>query len=163
MDECDLSRLRVGWGSDLHRIKPGNGLHLGGVFVACPWAFEAVSDGDVLLHALVDAILGAGALGDIGDHFPESRVRPGEDSRVFVHAALDLLTAGGGRILNADCVVDLEKPRLGSLKADIRQSIADILGVGRERVNVKAKTAEGVGPVGEGRAVSAQVTVLVMM
>lgn len=151
---------RIGWGSDLHRLTDGDGIRLGGITIPCPWKSEAVSDGDVLLHALVDAILGACGLGDIGDHFPESKVRRGADSTLFLRYALDLLANRGGRVVNADCVVDIERPRLGETKPLIRDNLARLLGVTADRVNVKAKTAEGLGPVGGGLAIAAQAVVL---
>lgn len=155
-----MAELRVGLGTDSHRLRPGGGIRLGGVDIPCAFACEAVSDGDVLLHALVDAILGALGLGDIGECYPESAVRPGEDSRRFVTEILALPGAAGVRLVNVDCVIHLERPRLAEWKPRIRDGMAALLGVAPSRVNVKAKTAEGLGPVGEGREVAAQVVVL---
>lgn len=152
---------RVGFGTDLHRLVPGDGIPLGGVLVPCPFAPVARSDGDVLLHAVVDALLGAMGRGDIGERYPESKVARGESSRRFVLEVMHLLRERGGAVVNLDCVVDLERPKLGPHKDAIRASVAALLGVSPERVNVKAKTAEGMGPVGEGKAVAAQAAVLV--
>lgn len=155
-----LSDLRIGFGTDLHLLRPGDGLWLGGVLVPCRFAFKAVSDGDVLLHALVDAMLGCAGLGDIGGMYPESRVTPGESSRRFVEEVGRTLSDRGFRVVNADCVIDLDAVRLGEWKGRIRDSVAALLRIDASRVNVKAKTAEGVGAVGEGRAASAQVALL---
>lgn len=153
---------RVGFGTDLHRLREGSGLRLGGVWVPCAYSAVAVSDGDVVLHALVDAMLGACGLGDIGEYFPPARVAPGADSRLFVDKVLRMF-GNGVEIVNVDCVIDLESVKLGGLKKEIGASIAGILGMDPKRVNVKAKTAEGVGPVGEGRAVASQVALLVRL
>jgi 2-C-methyl-D-erythritol 2,4-cyclodiphosphate synthase len=133
---------------------------LGGVFIPCPYSCLADSDGDVLLHALVDAMLGSAGLGDIGEHFPKSAITPGESSRRFVEETLEMLGKTGLLIGNVDCVIDLEKVSLKAWKTSIRESMARMLGMEMQCVNVKAKTAEGLGPIGEGRAVAAQVVVL---
>lgn len=154
---------RVGLGSDLHRLRPGDGIRLAGVSIPCPWSCDAVSDGDVVLHALADALLGACALGDIGDHFPESKVARGEDSRRFLEAVLELLDLKAARVVNVDCIIDLERPRLSPFKERMRDSLSRSLGLPPDRVNIKAKTGEGLGPVGVGQAVAAQVVALVRM
>ncbi len=151
---------RVGLGTDVHKFLPGNGFHLGGVFMPCAFAVQADSDGDVVLHALVDAMLGAMALGDIGEYFPRERVAKGEASRVFVEETLTLVRAKGGEVVNVDCIVNLENIRLSPWKKAVRDKIAEIIGLDSARVNVKAKTAEGLGWVGRGEAVSAEVVVL---
>lgn len=156
-----LRSFRVGMGTDVHRLEPGDGLKIGGVAIPCGYRSIADSDGDVLLHAIVDALLGACGAGDIGDHFPASAVSPGEDSACFVEHAVGVVAARGGRIVNVDCVIDIEVCRLGPFKQRIRTRLAEVLGVDASRVNVKAKTAEGLGAVGEGRAFSAQAVVLV--
>lgn len=154
--------IRVGFGTDLHRLVPGNGLRLGGISIPCAFSPVAVSDGDALIHALVDAVLGAAGLGDIGEHFPESAVSPGQDSRPMLAYAMRLAAEKGWSAANADCVVDLEAVKLGPWKTRIRESLAGILGLAVEQVNVKAKTAEGLGPIGESRAVAAQAVVLLV-
>lgn len=155
--------IRIGFGTDLHRLTPGDGVWLGGIHIPCGVTAKAVSDGDVLLHALVDALLGAAALGDIGEHYPESRVEPGEPSSRFVTETLVLVRSYGLSLINVDCIVDMDVVHLGETKKDIRRRIAALLELDVSRVNVKAKTAEGLGPVGEGKAVSAQVVVLAEM
>lgn len=155
--------IRIGIGTDLHRLKKGNGFRLGGIDIPCDFGVEAVSDGDVLLHALVDALLGACAMGDIGDYFPESKVLPGEDSRRFLAKILDVISTKMTQIINVDCIIDLEKPRLAANKTRIAQNIAGLLCIQPDRVNVKAKTSERLGPVGENLAVAAQVAVLLAL
>ncbi len=152
--------FRIGLGSDLHRLERGGGIRLGGLDIPCPLSCVAVSDGDVLLHALMDAWLGALGLGDIGDHFPESSVKPGTDSRLLLKRALSLPEGGGVRIVNVDCIVDLERPKLAGWKKRIAENVAALLGLSPSRVNIKAKTAEGLGPVGAGQAIAAQVALL---
>lgn len=154
--------MRIGFGTDLHVLRVGEGLMLGGVPVPCGYAFEAHSDGDVVLHALVDAMLGCAGLGDIGEKYPPSAIRKGESSTRFVTETLALLGKAGLALVNVDCVIDLEVVKLGDTKKVIRASLASLLGLDAACVNVKAKTAEGVGAVGEGRAVSAQAAVLAM-
>ncbi len=156
----DWECLRVGFGTDVHVLRSGTGVTLGGVVVPCAYGCEAVSDGDVVLHALVDAMLGCAGLGDIGEYFPAGKATPGESSARFVRETLALLGEAGVRLVNVDCVIDVEVVRLGKVKGEIRASVAALLGVDVGRVNVKAKTGEGVGAVGEGRAVSAQAVVL---
>jgi 2-C-methyl-D-erythritol 2,4-cyclodiphosphate synthase len=154
---------RVGWGSDVHRLEVGEGLWLGGVFLPCQLKSISVSDGDVLLHAIVDAVLGAGGLGDIGDHFPESAVKQGERSSLFLEQTVEMLAAKGGAVVNADCVVDLERPKLGGFKPVVRDNVAALLRIAPERVNIKAKTGEGLGIIGTGAAIGAQAVVMVRL
>lgn len=162
-DRPPSDNLRVGFGTDIHRLVTGEGVKLGGVLIPCTYACVAVSDGDVLLHALIDALLGALALGDIGEHFPHSRVASGEDSRVLLAQILNLVHANNATPVNVDCVVDLEVFKLAEWKPKIRDSIAGLLGIDPGRVNVKAKTAEGLGPVGAGEAIAAQVVALLAL
>ncbi|MDR3210561.1 MAG: 2-C-methyl-D-erythritol 2,4-cyclodiphosphate synthase [Planctomycetota bacterium] len=151
---------RVGFGSDIHRLEAGNGLWLGGILIPCSYQAVAHSDGDALLHALVDAIIGALGQGDIGDHYPESKTTPGEASSRFVREVVATSKSEGWRFANVDMVIDLENPRLAEWKEKIRQNIAALLGIEKELVNIKAKTREGIGAVGKGKAVSAQAVVL---
>jgi 2-C-methyl-D-erythritol 4-phosphate cytidylyltransferase/2-C-methyl-D-erythritol 2,4-cyclodiphosphate synthase len=146
--------FRIGQGWDIHRLVPDRRLMLGGVEVPSALGEEAHSDGDVLLHAIVDALLGAAALGDIGTHFPPSdETWRDADSRDLARRAADLVRAEGWRPGNLDCTIVLERPKLGPYKEAIRASIADCLGVPLGDVSVKAKTKEGLDAVGEGRAV----------
>lgn len=141
-------------------MESGDGLYLGGVFVPAPYAAVADSDGDVLLHALLDAVLGAAALGDIGEWFPASSVIKGQRSASFFPPVLERVASLGGSIVNVDAIVDLERPRLSPFKPAIRDAVARLLGIPPGSVNIKAKTLEGLGPVGECRAVAAQVAAL---
>ena len=155
-----MSEYRTGFGWDVHRLVPGRPLLLGGVAVAHELGLEGHSDADVLAHALTDAILGAAALGDIGMHFPDSDPRwKGCDSLVFLRHARELVEARGYRIVNVDTTVVLERPKLKEYREAIRARLAETLGLTADRVSVKFKTAEKMGPVGEGRSAEAQAVV----
>jgi 2-C-methyl-D-erythritol 4-phosphate cytidylyltransferase / 2-C-methyl-D-erythritol 2,4-cyclodiphosphate synthase len=159
--ERGSSAFRIGQGWDLHRLVPGRALMIGGIEVPSDKGEDAHSDGDVLLHAVIDALLGAAALGDIGTHFPPSDERwRGADSRELARAAAALVTSSGWEIGNVDCTVVLERPRLGPYRDAILGSVADCLGIDRGAVSFKAKTSEGVDAAGEGRAVEAQAIAL---
>jgi 2-C-methyl-D-erythritol 2,4-cyclodiphosphate synthase len=155
-----LSEIRTGLGWDTHRMEPGRPLILGGVAIPHDLGLAGHSDADVLAHAITDAILGAAALGDIGMHFPDSDPQwKGCDSLVFLRHAQSLAAAKGYRIVNVDSTVILERPRLKDFRDPIRDSLAAALTLDRDRINVKFKTAEGLGPVGEGRSADAQAIV----
>ena len=152
-----MSEYRTGLGWDVHRLVAGRPLILGGVTIPCDFGLDGHSDADILSHALTDAILGAAALGDIGMHFPDTDPRwKGSDSLLFLRHAQKLTLAVGYRIINVDSTVILERPKLKDYRDAIRQHLADALGLELDRVSVKFKTAEGVGPVGEGRSAEAQ-------
>ena len=152
-----MSEIRTGLGWDVHRIAPGRPMILGGVTIPCEFGLQGHSDADVLAHAITDAILGAAALGDIGMHFPDSDARwKGCDSMVFLKHAAGLVRERGYRIVNIDSTVILERPKLQEFRQAIREKLAAALGIELERVSVKFKTAEKVGPVGEGRSAEAQ-------
>lgn len=149
--------IRTGLGWDVHRLAPGRPLILGGVAIPCEFGLEGHSDADVLAHAITDALLGALALGDIGMHFPDTDPRwRGADSLVFLRHAAQLAAGEGYRIANIDANVVLERPKLKEFRAPIREKLASVLGIEAGRVSVKFKTAEKVGPVGEGRSAEAQ-------
>jgi len=155
-----VSEIRTGLGWDVHRLAAGRPMILGGVTVACEFGFEGHSDADVLSHAITDAILGAAALGDIGMHFPDSDARwKGCDSLVFLRHARDLARQRGYRIVNVDSTVMLERPKLKDYRQAIRERLAEALELEPDRVSVKFKTAEKVGPVGEGRSAESQAVV----
>ncbi len=157
-----MSEIRTGQGWDVHRLAPGRALILGGVTVPSDFGLEGHSDADVLAHAITDALLGAAALGDIGMHFPDSDPRwKGCDSLVFLRHANQLAEARGYRIVNVDSTVILERPKLKDFRQAIRDRLAEALGLEVDRVSVKFKTAENVGPVGEGRSAEAQALVTV--
>ena len=155
-----MSQIRTGLGWDVHRLTPGRPLILGGVTIPCEFGLEGHSDADVLAHAITDAILGAAALGDIGMHFPDSDPRwKGADSLVFLRHAHALAKQSGYRIVNVDSTVILERPKLQDYRQAIRQRLAETLGLEIDSVSVKFKTAEKVGPVGEGRSAESQAVV----
>jgi 2-C-methyl-D-erythritol 2,4-cyclodiphosphate synthase len=155
-----LSEYRTGLGWDVHRIAPGRPLILGGIVIPCEFGLEGHSDADVLAHAITDALLGAAALGDIGMHFPDSDPRwKGADSLLFLSHARDLARTAGYKIVNVDSTLILERPKLKDYRLAIREKLAQTLQLEVDRVSVKFKTAEGVGPVGEGRSAEAQAVV----
>ena len=155
-----MSEVRIGQGWDSHRLALGRPLILGGVRVPSEFGLEGHSDADVLSHAITDAILGAAALGDIGMHFPDSDPKwKGSDSLVFLRHARQLAEARGYRIVNVDSTIILERPRLRDYREAIRNKVAEALGVDPSRVSLKFKTAERLGPVGEGRSAESQAIV----
>jgi 2-C-methyl-D-erythritol 2,4-cyclodiphosphate synthase len=152
-----VSEYRTGTGWDVHRLVRGRPLILGGVTIPSELGLEGHSDADVLSHAVTDALLGAAALGDIGQHFPDTDPRwAGARSLHFVRHACALLAGAGYAIVNVDSTITLERPRLKDYRAAIREELARALGVEADRVSVKFKTAEKLGPVGEGLAAEAQ-------
>ena len=152
--------VRTGLGWDVHRLAAGRPLILGGVHIPSELGLQGHSDADVLAHAVTDALLGAAALGDIGMHFPDSDPQwQGCDSLVFLRHALKLANQAGFRLVNVDSTVILERPKLKDYRQAIRERLAAELGVEIDRVSVKFKTAEGVGPVGERRSAEAQAIV----
>jgi 2-C-methyl-D-erythritol 2,4-cyclodiphosphate synthase len=155
-----MPEIRTGLGWDVHRTAPGRPLILGGVTIAADFGLEGHSDADVLAHAITDAILGAAALGDIGMHFPDTDPRwKGCDSLVFLRHAKELAGERGYTIVNVDATVILERPKLKDHRQTIRELIARTLDLDVDRVSVKFKTAEKVGPVGEGRSAESQAIV----
>ncbi len=160
MSDPGIANLRIGQGWDVHRIAPGRPLILGGVVIPSEFGLEGHSDADVLSHAVTDALLGAAALGDIGMHFPDSDPRwKNADSLQFLQHARDLALAQGYEIVNVDSTVILERPKLKDYRDAIREKLAQALNLHVDQVSVKFKTAEEVGPVGEGRSAEAQALV----
>ncbi|HLZ71678.1 MAG TPA: 2-C-methyl-D-erythritol 2,4-cyclodiphosphate synthase [Dehalococcoidia bacterium] len=154
--------MRVGIGYDTHRLVAGRRLVLGGVELEAERGLEGHSDADVLLHALIDALLGAAGLGDIGGHFPPGDPRwQDADSAELLRFVADELAQAGWSVANIDANVLAERPRLAPQIAAMRERIARTLGVPLGRVSVKAKTNEGLGPVGEGLVISAQAVALI--
>lgn len=151
----------IGFGTDFHRLEAGGPLKLGGVAIDCDLQAVGHSDGDVLLHAVTDAILGALAAGDIGSHFPDTDERwRGADSRKFLEEAMRIAREQGLALGNLDAVIDLERPKIRPHIDEMRQTVSEITGLEIGRVSVKAKTREGVGEIGGSRAISATATVL---
>ena len=151
--------MRVGFGNDIHRLAEGRPLMLGGIEIPCDKGEDAHSDGDVLLHAISDAILGAKAMGDIGQLFPDDSPYTKDMPSLAILRSVQILS--GARIINIDSTITLEKPKLADHIPAIRKSIADLLEINIEQVSVKAKTAEGLGPIGEGKAIKAEAIVLI--
>ena len=155
------AEFRVGSGVDVHAFGPGDSLVLGGVRIAHTRGIVAHSDGDVLLHALVDALLGAAGLGDIGEHFPDSDPQwRGADSRRFVAATLAMLERRSLKVVNADLTLLAQQPRLAPVRDDIRRSVAAMLGIDIQCVNLKATTTEHLGFLGRNEGLMAMATVL---
>ncbi|MGD0800690.1 MAG: 2-C-methyl-D-erythritol 2,4-cyclodiphosphate synthase [Terracidiphilus sp.] len=135
---------RIGFGYDSHVFKPGVPLRIGGLSLEHPEGLAGHSDGDVLLHALTDALLGSIAAGDIGSFFPPSDPRwKDADSTIFLSQALDLLQHAGYRVVNIDTTLILAAPKIGPVAAEMRARVADLLGLGTDQVSIKAKTPEG--------------------
>lgn len=155
--------FRIGQGWDTHRIEAGRPLILGGVVIPSEFGLAGHSDADVLFHAVTDAILGALALGDIGMHFPDTAAKwKGAGSRQFLEHALRLAAGQGYRPVNVDSTIILQRPKLKDFRDAIRDGLASGIGLPPGSVGVKFKTAEGVGPVGEGRSCEAQAVVLLV-
>lgn len=153
--------MRVGSGYDLHRFGPGDHVHLGGVRIPHDRGLVAHSDGDVLLHALMDALLGAAGAGDIGQHFPVDDPRhAGADSRGLLREVVQRVTARGFAIVNCDLTLIAEAPRIAPYRDAICAHVAADLGLDRSRVNLKATTAEGLGALGRAEGIAAQAVVL---
>lgn len=170
---CGDPPLRIGHGYDLHRLEPipphvsGKPLVVGGVTIPQntdrPVGPVAHSDGDALLHALTDAILGAAALPDIGQLFPnDDPANENGESGKFLTGAVRLMRGAGWQLANVDLTVLLQAPKIGPHKATIRERIAKLLDLPPDRVNVKGKTGEHIGPVGEGKAIEAHAVVLLV-
>jgi len=153
--------LRIGQGYDAHRFQDGGQLVLAGVAIDHPRSLAAHSDGDVALHALCDALLGAAGLGDIGRHFPDSDAAfKGIDSRLLLRDVVGKLLGLGFAIVNVDVTVIAQAPKLAPHIATMRHRIAEDLGIPPDRVNVKATTTEGLGFEGRGEGIAAQAVAL---
>ena len=156
-----MTEFRIGNGYDIHALGAGLPLVLGGVKISHTKGCIAHSDGDVLLHALCDALLGALALGDIGQHFPDtSEEFRGIDSRRLLERVMSLVREAGWQVVNADLTLLAQKPKIAPYVPQMREAIAPILGVELSRVSVKATTTEKLGPVGREEGISAYAVVL---
>ena len=157
-----MSELRIGQGIDVHAFADGAHVTLGGVAIPHTRGVKAHSDGDVLLHAVCDALLGAAGLGDIGMHFPDTDPKwRGADSRVFVRHAAQLLRERKWRVVNVDTTVLADAPRLGKHRDAMRANIAADLDIQVDCVNVKATTSEGLGYIGRNEGLACQAIVLI--
>ncbi len=156
-----MMNMRIGEGWDVHALVTGRPLVIGGVTIPYDKGLLGHSDADVLLHAITDALLGAAGLGDIGRHFPDTDERfRGADSAVLLAEAARRVADQGWKIVNLDSTVIAQAPKLAPHIDAMRQRIAQVLNVQPQQVNVKAKTAEKMGPVGEGRSIEARAVVL---
>lgn len=156
--------LRIGQGFDLHRLVSGRDLILGGVTIPYTKGLDGHSDADVLLHAIIDALIGATALGDIGKFFPDTdQAYKGVDSRELLRKVMDKIRDEENyRVNNLDATIIIEAPKLRDYIDSMRANIASDLGVSLDQVNIKAKTSEGVGIVGRGEAAIAEAVVLLI-
>lgn len=146
----------VGIGYDSHRLVQGRRLVIGGVEIPHDRGLQGHSDADVLAHAITDALLGAAGLGDIGQHFPDTDAsHEGADSIALLQQAVAIVSAEGYRLLNVDCTLVMERPKIAPYKQQIRERLAKTLGLPQRRVNVKASTGEGIGFVGRQEGVAA--------
>ena len=153
--------IRIGEGWDVHALAPDRKLVLGGVEIPHGLGLLGHSDADVLLHAITDAVLGAAGLGDIGRHFPDTDAQfKGANSAVLLAEAMQRVRAKGWELVNVDSTIIAQAPKLAPFMAAINASVAQALGVGIDQVNVKAKTAEKLGPVGLGQSMEARAVAL---
>lgn len=153
--------FRVGQGSDVHALTPGRPLIIGGVTIPYTHGLLGHSDADVLLHAITDALLGAAGLGDIGQHFPDTDAAwRGADSRILLRAAVKKAREAGWNVVNVDATVHAQAPKMGPHVPAMKAVIAADLGMPLQRINIKAKTGEGLGYVGRGEGIAASVVVL---
>ena len=156
-------QMRIGQGWDVHALVPGRKLILGGVHIPYHLGLLGHSDADVLLHAIIDAMLGAAGLGDIGTHFPDTDLRwKGADSLALLAATAEFIQQNGWRIQNLDSTVIAQAPKLAPHIPAMRQLIAGVLTLNTSQVNIKAKTAEKLGPVGQGQSIEAQAVILLL-
>lgn len=153
---------RVGHGYDVHRFESGKPLILGGIRLPHPEGMKAVSDGDVVIHALCDALLGAAGLGDIGHIFPDTDpANKGKDSKIFLDAVVDMLETGEWEVANADITIIAQHPKMGPHIQEMKTCIAEIIGINPTCLNIKASTREGLGAIGAGEGIEVHVVALI--
>ncbi|MHC4175635.1 MAG: 2-C-methyl-D-erythritol 2,4-cyclodiphosphate synthase [Planctomycetota bacterium] len=161
MIEKPKAEYRTGIGTDIHRIVEGRKLMLCGVYVPYPAGLAGHSDGDVALHAVIDALLGASAMGDIGTLFPDTQQRwKDADSKELLYIVKEKLEEQHWEVVNIDLIIHTEQPKLEPVKGQMKRCVAGLLGIDFTAVNVKAKTNEGLGDVGTGEAMTATAIVL---
>jgi len=154
--------MRAGIGYDIHPLKPGRKLVLGGVNIPFDKGLDGWSDADVLTHAVIDALLGAAALGDIGSHFPPGKQKyKGISSLSLLKEVKEKLAVGGWAVVNIDAAVIAEQPRLGDYINGMRQELSRTLGINVDRVSVKASTGNGVGEIGKGEGIAAYAVAMI--
>lgn len=153
--------MRIGIGYDIHRLKEGRKLIIGGVEIPYEKGLDGHSDADVLVHAIIDALLGAASLGDIGTLFPDSEIKwKDANSLLLLKTTNDLIREKGFVIGNIDCVVITEKPKLMSYINSMREKISEVLSINKSQINIKAKTNEKLDAIGNGEGISSQAVVL---
>lgn len=153
--------MRIGEGFDLHALVPNRPLVIGGVNIPHEKGLLGHSDADVLIHALIDALLGACGLGDIGQHFPDTDPKwKGVDSKLLLHKVYKLISGAGYQVVNIDSTIIAERPKLLPFIPEMRDVLSDLVGVKVDQVNIKAKTSERLGAIGREECVVATVTVL---
>jgi 2-C-methyl-D-erythritol 2,4-cyclodiphosphate synthase len=153
--------IRIGQGFDVHRVEPGEGMTLGGLWVPCNYQIVAHSDGDIVLHAVMDAMLGALALGDIGQLFPDTDSQfKGADSAELTREVRRLCLSKGYSVSNLDLTILCEVPKIGPIRQAMRQCIADVLEAPLDQVSVKASTTEKLGFVGRGEGIAVMASIL---
>lgn len=153
--------LRIGQGYDVHRLEENRALILGGVKIDYPKGLAGHSDGDVLIHSIIDALFGAAALGDIGQHYPDSSaVYKNSDSRFLLRMAVEKITEFGYEIVNVDTTVITESPKLANHMLQMRKNLANDLNIPWDNISIKAKTNEKLGYLGNNEAIEAQAIVL---
>lgn len=157
-----LDAIRIGFGFDSHRIEPGGIMHLGGLSIDCNAHFVGHSDADVLLHAITDALLSAANLPDIGQLFPNNlEENRGRDSAEMLSLAMDQVRETGWELVNLDCVVQLERPKISPIKKELIERISSVLRTDFHRVSLKGKTGEGTGAIGRGELAEAHCVALI--
>lgn len=153
--------MRIGEGFDLHALVPNRPLVIGGVNIPHEKGLLGHSDADVLIHALIDALLGACGLGDIGQHFPDTDPKwKGVDSKLLLHKVYKLIIAAGYQVVNIDSTIIAEQPKLLPFIPEMRDVLSDLVGIKVDQINIKAKTSERLGAIGREECVVATVTVL---
>jgi 2-C-methyl-D-erythritol 2,4-cyclodiphosphate synthase len=158
-----MMTLRIGQGFDIHRLESGDGVTLGGLWIACPYRLVAHSDGDVVLHAVMDAMLGALALGDIGELFPDTDARyQGADSAQLTRIVRDRCRHLGYVVGNLDLTILCEQPKISPHRGTMREVIAQVLDIPVDRISVKATTCEQLGSIGRGEGLAVQAIVLML-
>ena len=156
-----MNDIRVGQGFDVHALVDGRPLVIGGVTIPFARGLQGHSDADVLLHAITDALLGAAGLGDIGHHFPDTNAQwKDADSRMLLRAAMGKVASAGWKVVNVDCTVIAEAPKIAPHATEMCRNIAGDLGITVDRINVKGKTAEKLGVIGRNEGIAAQAVVL---
>ena len=154
--------MRVGIGYDAHKLIPGKGMHLGGIFFECEYSIEAYSDGDVIIHALIDSLLGAAALGDIGSLFPsQDPENKNISSGILLTQVIDFLDSKNYKVINIDITLISETPKIHHKKDQIIDSLSKSLGVAKSSISCKATTTDGLGFEGEKKGIACQAISLI--